>query len=56
MTTIEAKVKQLPEAQQEFWYERSGIYMDSGCTIAEADRMAWLDLQRWMKGNSNEPK
>jgi hypothetical protein len=54
MTTIEAKVKTLPESYQEFWYERSGIYMDSGATQPEADKLAWADLQRWIKNGGKD--
>ena len=49
MTDLERKVKQLPIAWQEFWYERSGIYIDSGMTQPEADKAAWDELQLMVK-------
>lgn len=54
MSVIEAKVKQLPTAWQEWWYERSGIYMDSGITQPEADKLAWAELQRMIRDSEKE--
>ena len=44
MSDIEQKVKKLPIPIQEWWYERSGIYMDNGMTQPEADKAAWDEL------------